>query len=111
VSNSPDCAAVPVSVERQRLNLSNVAASLVISALQFTPNGVSPAIIFADGGAPLVVNVDGKRPWSPTGVALHGDDVYVLEYTGANGGRDEGWVPRVRKLARLNAVGTPVDES
>jgi hypothetical protein len=41
-----------------------------------------------------------ERPWSPTGVALHRDDLYALEYTGANGGRDEGWLPRVRKLAR-----------
>jgi sugar lactone lactonase YvrE len=39
-----------------------------------------------------------ERPWSPTGVAVHGDDVFVLEYTNANGGQNEGWLPRVRKL-------------
>jgi hypothetical protein len=40
-----------------------------------------------------------ERPWSPTGVAERGGDLYVLEYTNANGGAAEGWSPRVRKLA------------
>ncbi len=39
-----------------------------------------------------------ERPWTPTGVALHSGDVYVLEYTNANGPSVEGWVPRIRKL-------------
>jgi sugar lactone lactonase YvrE len=39
-----------------------------------------------------------ERPWSPTGVAIHGRNVYVLEYTNANGGPAEGWQPRVRRL-------------
>jgi sugar lactone lactonase YvrE len=47
-----------------------------------------------------------ERPWSPTGVAVHGGDVYVLEYTNANGGPDEGWLPRVRRLARDGKVTT-----
>jgi sugar lactone lactonase YvrE len=47
-----------------------------------------------------------ERPWSPTGVAMHGGDVYVLEYTNANGGRDEGWLPRVRRLGRDGKVTT-----
>jgi hypothetical protein len=38
-----------------------------------------------------------ERPWSPTGVALHGSDVYILEYTNANGPATEGWSARVRK--------------
>jgi hypothetical protein len=47
-----------------------------------------------------------ERPWSPTGVATRGDDIYVLEYTNANGGPDEGWVPRVRRLGRDGKVTT-----
>jgi sugar lactone lactonase YvrE len=47
-----------------------------------------------------------ERPWSPTGVALHGGAVYVLEYTNANGGADDGWQPRVRKLGRDGRVTT-----
>jgi hypothetical protein len=67
-----------------------------------------------DSRAPLKITADGKvesvlkaeRPWSPTGVAIHGDDVYVLEYTNANGGPDEGWRPRVRRLGRDGKVTT-----
>jgi sugar lactone lactonase YvrE len=38
-------------------------------------------------------------PWTPTGVAVQGKDVYVLEYfyTESNDRRD--WIPRVRKLS------------
>src|SRR5262249_60116994 len=38
------------------------------------------------------------------GVAVHSDDVYVLEYTNANGGQDQGWQPRVRKIGRDGKV-------
>ena len=52
-----------------------------------------------------------ERPWSPTAIALHDGDVYILEYTNANGGPNEdgGWLPRVRKLdhdGRLTTVVT-----
>lgn len=40
-----------------------------------------------------------ERPWSATGVAVHGKDIYVLEYTNANGPRTEGWSVRVRQFA------------
>ncbi|HEV3168390.1 MAG TPA: hypothetical protein VGZ22_30575 [Isosphaeraceae bacterium] len=45
-------------------------------------------------------------PWSPTGVALRNGEVFVLEYTNANEGPGEGWLPRVRKLGRDGAVTT-----
>ena len=38
--------------------------------------------------------------WSPTGVAVSGDDLYVLEYLHIKADRREEWVPRVRKLSR-----------
>jgi hypothetical protein len=47
-----------------------------------------------------------ERPWSPTGVAVHGAEVYVLEYTNPNAGPDSGWQPRVRKLGRDGKVTT-----
>jgi len=37
------------------------------------------------------------RPWSPTGVAVSGETVYVLEYSHATEESDKGWYPRVRK--------------
>jgi hypothetical protein len=49
-----------------------------------------------------------QRPWSPTGVAEHNGDVYVLEYTHATEPKEEGWRPRVRKIARDGSVTTLV---
>jgi sugar lactone lactonase YvrE len=57
-----------------------------------------------DGKVEVVLKAE--RPWSPTGVAVHEGDVYVLEYTSANGGAADGWSPRVRKLARDGTVTT-----
>jgi sugar lactone lactonase YvrE len=62
--------------------------------------------ITPDGKVGVVLK--SERPWSPTGVAVRGEDVYVLEYTNANGGPDEGWWPRVRKLGRDGKVTTLV---
>ena len=60
--------------------------------------------IARDGKVEVVLKAE--RPWSPTAVAVHGGDVYVLEYTNANGGAADGWTPRVRKLARDGKVTT-----
>jgi hypothetical protein len=47
-----------------------------------------------------------ERPWAPTGIAVQGNDVYVLEYTNANGHLSEDWLPRVRKLDPAGKVTT-----
>jgi sugar lactone lactonase YvrE len=45
-----------------------------------------------------------ERPWSPTGVALFGGDLYVLEYINPIREPASSWVPRVRKLGRDGKV-------
>jgi hypothetical protein len=70
------------------------AATSCHRLLKISPNGKVESILRAE------------RPWSPTGVANHDGDVYVLEYTNANGGADEGWRPRVRRLGRDGQVKT-----
>jgi hypothetical protein len=62
--------------------------------------------ITPDGKVATVLKAE--RPWSPTGVAVFGEDVYVLEYTNSLKGwyEDEGWHPRVRKVARGGNVTT-----
>jgi sugar lactone lactonase YvrE len=60
--------------------------------------------IAQDGRVEVVLKAE--RPWSPTGVAVHGGNVYVLEYTHANTGSAEGWVPRVRRMAHDGTVTT-----
>ncbi|MEP6912072.1 MAG: SMP-30/gluconolactonase/LRE family protein [bacterium] len=39
-----------------------------------------------------------KSPWSPTGVALFGSDVYVLEFLHTARDVRRDWLPRVRKI-------------
>ena len=62
-----------------------VAATSCHRVVKITPQGQVTSILKSE------------RPWSPTGVAVRGDDIYVLEYTNANGPAREGWYPRVRK--------------
>lgn len=38
-------------------------------------------------------------PWSPTGIALAGNDGYILEYLHTAGEDRSAWLPRVRKLS------------
>ncbi|MDQ2839768.1 MAG: hypothetical protein M3Y72_01745 [Acidobacteriota bacterium] len=49
-----------------------------------------------------------ERPWSPTGLAMHGNDIYVLEYTNANGPATEGWRPRIRMIDNQRHVTTVI---
>jgi hypothetical protein len=77
-----------------------VAATSCRCVVKITPDGQVKTVLKA------------ARPWSPTGVAVHGGDLYVLEFTNANGGHDTVWSPRVRKLGRdgkvtVLAMGTP----
>jgi streptogramin lyase len=64
------------------------------AVIKISPNGKAQTILKSE------------RPYSPTGVALHRGAVYILEYTNANGGPNEGWLPRVRKLAHDGNVTT-----
>jgi hypothetical protein len=52
--------------------------------VKFTPDGKVETVLKSE------------RPWSPTGVAVGGKDVFVLEYS--NTDKANGWAPRVRKL-------------
>jgi hypothetical protein len=56
-------------------------------------------------GEPVVV-LKAVRPWGPTGVAVRGGVVYVLEYPNPNGPHTPDWLPRVRKLRADGTVTT-----
>jgi hypothetical protein len=58
--------------------------------------------ITSDGKIKTILKA--QRPWSPTGVAVWNGDIYVLEYTNANGPATEGWVPRIRKIGKDGKV-------
>lgn len=65
-----------------------VAASACGALLKITPGGE------------VSVAARAEESWTPTGVAISGDDVYVLEYWFVKSDRREDWLPRVRKLSR-----------
>ncbi len=54
--------------------------------------------IMPDGNVTTVLKAE--NPWAPSGVAIHNDDVYVLEHINPNSEAHEDWPPRVRKLGR-----------
>lgn len=77
-----------------------------LRGLDVRPDGT--VFVAATGcGALLKITVRGEittvlrttSPWSPTGVALAGDDVYVLEYLHTAGEDRSAWLPRVRKVS------------
>jgi len=67
------------------------------------------AIYVADTGDARVLKITSRgkvttllqteSPWSPTGVALFGDDVYVLEFLHTTKDVRREWLPRVRKIS------------
>jgi hypothetical protein len=66
------------------------------------------AVVKIDVRGDVTTVMKSQRPWSPTGLAGHAHDLYVLEYTNANGPATEGWRPRVRKIDRQGRVTTVV---
>jgi hypothetical protein len=76
-----------------------LAATSCHCLLKLTPGGKVKTILKS------------TRPWSLTGVAIRNGNIYVLEYTNANGPATEGWVPRVRKIDRSGKVTTLADFS
>ena len=72
-----------------------VAATGSRSLLKITPQGVVTTILQVPG------------PWTPTGVAVVHDEVYVLEWHDVAPSLEEvrkAWIPRVRKIGRDGKV-------
>lgn len=65
--------------------------------------GCRRTIKLDSAGKPTVL-LKTEAPWNPTDVAVRGEDLYVLEWTHANGSPDRGWRPRVRQLKSDGAV-------
>jgi sugar lactone lactonase YvrE len=54
----------------------------------------------------LTVILQATGPWAPTGVALFGSEVYVLEYLHTPGDNRREWLPRVRRVSKDGRVVT-----
>jgi hypothetical protein len=62
------------------------------------------AVLRIKAGGEVSVVLRATDAWSPMGVAVSGDDLYVLECRYLETERREDWVPRVRKLGRDGTV-------
>jgi len=71
-----------------------VAASGCSAVLRITPTGAVSVVLRSFDS------------WSPTGVAVAEDDLYLLEYRYIEVERAQDWLPRVRKVSRDGAVTT-----
>jgi hypothetical protein len=58
--------------------------------------------------AKVATVVKAESPWSPCGVALRGENLYVLEHVSPNSDAHEDWPPRVRKVSADGKVTTLV---
>jgi sugar lactone lactonase YvrE len=89
-----------------------------LSGLTVNPRG---DIYLAATGCRCVLKLDSdgrvstllkaEAPWSPTGLALHGEDLYVAEWTNAHSEQHD-FRPRVRKVGRdgkVTTIGTPAE--
>ncbi len=74
------------------------------------------SIYVAASGCGTVLRVDSQGhaktvlraspPWSPTDIAVAGQDVYVLEYLHTASDNRLEWIPRVRKISSSGSVST-----
>lgn len=92
-----DCAPIPGANARQ---------GPLLRGLDIAPDG-TVYVAASACGALLKITPDGRiapvlrtpSPWSPTGVAVHGDRVLVLEYLHTASDVRRDWIPRVRRIA------------
>ena len=113
-----------------RGQISTIAANVAVpncASIPGTERGTEPYLrglaVAADGsiyvaaaGCGAVVRIDPKgrvspvlrtsAPWSPTAVAVGGNDVYVLEYLHTDSDNRVEWIPRIRKIAGDGKVTT-----
>jgi formylglycine-generating enzyme len=92
-----DCVRIPGASERlgpflRGLDIASdgtiyVAANGCRSLLKITPQGRVTSVLRTES------------PWSPTGVAVSGDTIYVLEYLHTESDDRREWTPRVRQIS------------
>jgi len=99
-----DCAAVPMMDK----DLGPYLRGLAIAAdgsIYVAASGCG-AVLKVDRNGRTATMLRASPPWSPTAVAVLGQDVYVLEYLHTASDDRREWIPRVRKIAKSGAVST-----
>ena len=65
----------------------------------FVAASACSAVLSISPKAEIKIVLRASDSWSPTGVAVFGDNVYVLEYLHTDTHRREDWLPRVRRIS------------
>jgi hypothetical protein len=90
------CAAVK-GIERDALPLLRGLAVNAAGTIYIAATGCGSVVkVTAQGRVTTVFQGEGE--WSPTGIALFGTDVYVLEFLGAGSDDRPSMIPRIRKI-------------
>jgi hypothetical protein len=99
----PGCVRPPAASEER---LGPVLRGLDVAAdgtVYVAASGCSAVLKIAPTGA-VSVALRSSDAWSPTGVVVAGDDLYVLEYRHIEVERAQEWLPRLRKRSRDGTV-------
>jgi hypothetical protein len=67
-------------------------------------------VVKISGNGEIETVLKAEKPWTPTGVAIAGKDLFVLEYS-HHDEKPEKWAPRVRKLGADGKVTVLADLS
>jgi sugar lactone lactonase YvrE len=77
-----------------------------LTGLTVSPRGVlylaatgCRSVLRLDPDARITTVLKAEAPWSPTAVALHGEDLYVVEWTNPHNEQHD-YRPRVRRVGR-----------
>jgi hypothetical protein len=99
----PGCVRPPVAKE-ERLGPALRGLAVASDGIIYVAASACSAIlkIAKDGNVSVVLR--SSDAWSPTGVAIFREDLFVLEYLHIETTRREDWLPRVRKIARDGTV-------
>ncbi len=99
----PACERPPVA-EDDRLGPALRGLAVSGDGTVYVAASACKAVLKIGPGSALSIVLRAEAAWTPTAVALSGDDLYVLEYWSVKAENREAWIPRVRKLAREGKV-------
>lgn len=93
----PDCQHPP-AITGDRVDPALRGLDVTPSGTVYVAASACSALLKITNRGEVSVALRAEDPWSPMGVAVHGDELYVLEYCYIPTDRREDWIPRVRKV-------------
>lgn len=94
----------PPSIEDDRVVPALRDLEVATDGTVYVAASACSALVRISPGGEVSVALRAESPWSPSGVAILGEDVYVLEHRYIKADRPIEWNPRVRKLSKDGAA-------